>query len=154
VEARSSERADSPASRDPAGAAAEHGDMSREEHLRAEHARADSYVEQLEQRTMREVGDSDWEGELSDVIVAQLDATGGAVSLEQIRCTTTLCRLELRQTTDDAHVRLLQQLGLNPAFHGGLFSRRQTDPSADGSYRTVVFLSRPGMALPPDESDF
>lgn len=71
-----------------------------------------------------------------------------ANKLIDVKCATTLCRLEIAHSDEESRGQLTDQLF--PALGSGTQGYLYTVDNQDGTHRTIMFISREGYALEED----
>jgi chromosome segregation ATPase len=106
------------------------------------------FTQFLEGSLANETTDSKWANAAAQEISGGLDeATMRSTQIGDVRCGTTLCRIEASHDTLEAEQRFIMQLGTLGTFQQseGFAQRVQRD---DGTVMTTMFLSRSGHRLP------
>jgi hypothetical protein len=129
------------------------GDNMDEEHQDSapdsEDAEMQEQVAKLEDALAVQTTDPSWSIGAVERITEVFDQEALAANkLIDIKCATTLCRLEVAHSDEESRGQLTDQLF--PALGWGAQSYLHAVDNQDGTHRTIIFISREGYALEED----
>lgn len=124
-----------------------------EAEVRAEEALAEDTFYVLEEALREEPFDGAWANEQEAFMTERFGRDeAGSTRLVDVRCQSTLCRVELEHETEEDQL-LFPMMGLaDPRFTGREILSRHVE-SPQGELRTELFLSRKDHALPSTTGD-